>query len=317
MSGERAGPNEPTRYEHAAVLYSGIDEFSAALLPFVEEAVANDEPILVAVSAEKIARFRAELGDRAGRVRFAAMSEIGRNPARIIPIWRAFVAEHRESGKRLKGIGEPVWAERSPSELDECHVHELLLNIAFDDDPAFTLLCPYDVQVLGEDVVRDALRSHPHVLQDDVQVESPEYHEPAATGLPGKALTEPESILAELPFRDEDGIHAVRALVREHAEDHVGRARAADVSLVVHEIAVNSITHGAGHGSIRLWHDGPALVCEVRDSGSLTDPLVGRVQPTAEGDGGRGVWLAHQLADLTQVRSDESGTTVRAHFAAA
>ena len=63
------------------------------------------------------------------------MEVIGRNPARIIPAWRRFVADHAtEDGGGMRGIGEPIWAERALDELAECQLHEWLLNLAFAAD---------------------------------------------------------------------------------------------------------------------------------------------------------------------------------------
>ena len=44
----------------------------------------------------------------------------------------------------MRGIGEPIWAERSASELSECQLHESLINLAFADADDFRLICPYD-----------------------------------------------------------------------------------------------------------------------------------------------------------------------------
>jgi anti-sigma regulatory factor (Ser/Thr protein kinase) len=43
--------------------------------------------------------------------------------------------------------------------------------------------------------------------------------------------------------------------------------RAADLVLVAHELAANAVLHGAGHGQLRIWADGPAVHCEVTDDG--------------------------------------------------
>src|SRR2546421_585138 len=82
---------------------------------------------------------------RARVVEFADMAKVGRNPARIIPVWRQFVSERAAGGGRIRGIGEPVWAGRGPSELAEAQRHEALLNLAFAGTPGMWLLCPYDV----------------------------------------------------------------------------------------------------------------------------------------------------------------------------
>ncbi|HWG98689.1 MAG TPA: ATP-binding protein, partial [Pilimelia sp.] len=66
--------------------------------------------------------------------------------------------------------------------------------------------------------------------------------------------------------------------------------------------------------TIRLWRDGAALICEIRDAGYITDrPLLGRQRPTIDQTGGRGLWLANQLCDLVQIRSTTAGTIVRLH----
>jgi hypothetical protein len=65
---------------------------------------------------------------------------------------------------------------------------------------------------------------------------------------------------------------------------------------------------------LRLWEQDDRLVCEVQDAGRVEDPLVGRRPPSLGAVGGRGVWLAHQLCDLVQLRSGPAGTTVRLSF---
>jgi hypothetical protein len=151
-------------FRHEALLYAGEDGFIEATLPWIRDAVAAGEPILVVVSAARIARLREELGSEAERVTFADMADVGTNPARIIPAWRAFVDTHAGQGRRLRGIGEPIWAQRSPDELVECQRHEALLNLAFAGAEAFWLLCPYDVDALDSDVIEKAHRSHPTVV---------------------------------------------------------------------------------------------------------------------------------------------------------
>jgi anti-sigma regulatory factor (Ser/Thr protein kinase) len=81
-------------------------------------------------------------------------------------------------------------------------------------------------------------------------------------------------------------------------------------------VSTNSVQHGGGHGTLRLWIE-RGVVCEVRDGGRLSDPMLGRRRPGTEAAGGRGMWLANQLCDLVQVRSFPNGTVVRLHVRAA
>jgi hypothetical protein len=57
--------------------------------------------------------------------------------------------------------------------------------------------------------------------------------------------------------------------------------------------------------------EGDDIVVEVADAGVIEQPLVGRLRPTVEQEGGRGLWIANQLCDLVQVRSGAEGTVVR------
>lgn len=309
-------PGRQEAFRHEAFLYAGVADFLAGTVPFVRDALAADEPVLVVVDRAKIDLMRAELNGDAGGVRFADMAEVGRNPARIIPAWRQFLTEHAAGGRPVRGIGEPIWAGRSPAELVECQQHESLLNVAFAGTSAWRLLCPYDTEALGPAVIDEACRSHPFVLEGDCYRPSDSFVGHGSYHHLGDPLPEPAVPPAELRFGP-GLLHAVRELVRRHAAlCRLGAARTADLALAVNEIATNSLRHGGGGGVMRLWQEGSLLICEVRDRGRIDQPLVGRVRPTTERECGRGLWLANQLCDLVQIRSTSGGTVVRLHMSA-
>src|ERR1700758_2646445 len=145
--GPRAG------FSHEALLYAGDGEFASAVLSFVSRALAADEPILVAVRGERGAIVREALGDDVGRVMLLDVSELGRNPARLIPAWLRFVEEFGIDGRRVAVFGECIWPGRTRAELSECHRYEELLNIAFAGPRAWRLVCPYDVDALDDHVL--------------------------------------------------------------------------------------------------------------------------------------------------------------------
>ena len=302
-----------TTFRHEALLYDGEVGFLTGTLPFIREGVAAGEPVLVVVSAAKIGLLRAALGGDADRVAFADMADVGANPARIIPAWRDFVAV-TDGGRHARGIGEPIWAERTPAELVECQRHEALLNLAFAGVPAWWLLCPYDTGALGPDVLEEAERSHPYLSERGAARESAGYRgleqvaEPFAAPLP-----DPSSRPAELGFGS-GSLAGLRELVsRQAAAAGLDPSRTADLVLAVDEVATNSLRHGGGRGTLRVWREDGALVCEVRDAGRLQDPMAGRERPTPERDGGRGLWMVNQLCDLVQLRSFPDGAAVRMH----
>jgi anti-sigma regulatory factor (Ser/Thr protein kinase) len=299
-----------SQFRHAALFYRGLEEFTGTVAPFIREGLAASEPVLVAELPDRIDALEAELGPDATRVSFLDMAELGANPARIIPAWRGFVEQH--AGSAVRGVGEPVWAGRSPAELDECRLHESLLNVAFDDVVSdFRLLCPYDADALPGTVLVDAQRTHP-VAGPAPQLATYEGHA-HALGEFRRALPGPTGVLEQMEFGAED-LTGLRSVVHRLCElvrlpGHVVE----DLVLATHELASNSVIHGGGGGLLRGWREEEALVLEVSDDGVIADPLVGRAHPAPLSESGRGVWLANQLCDLVQVRSGGGGTSVRVY----
>lgn len=307
------GPGDSFRHE--ALLYQGEQGFVDAILPFVEDAVRADDAILVVVSARKIALLREALGADADRVEFADMEAVGRNPARIIPVWREFVQHHMAEGRMVRGIGEPIYPDRRDAELAECHHHESLLNLAFDDAPAWHLVCPYDVDALPAAVIDEAHRNHPYIRDQRSHWPSEHYVQAIERRVPFEGPLTPVPVDAPGVSFGGGGLDALRGFVySEAAAARLPSVRADDLVLAVNEVATNSLRHGGGEGMLRLWADADALVSEIRDGGRFAQPMAGRVRPTTERMGGRGLWLVNQLCDLVQIRSSAEGTVVRLHM---
>jgi anti-sigma regulatory factor (Ser/Thr protein kinase) len=303
-------------YRHEAFFYAGREQFLAGTLSFIREALAAKEPILVVLDSAKIDLLRHELGEDClhGQVLFADMAEVGANPARIIPAWEDFLDRHAAPGRQLWGIGEPIWAARTPAELAECQRHEALLNVVFSD-PDFSLLCPYDLDSLPPEVIEEARRNHPLLREGDLPIASIDYPGAAFLATPFAEPLPAPPIGASIIEFEAGTLRDVRVLVATHAA-RVGlsEGRAADLLLAVNEVATNSLLHGGGRGTVCLWRDSDALVCEVRDKGYIEDPLVGRRRPSSGSVGGHGLWLANQLCELVQVRTFLSGSAVRLHM---
>jgi anti-sigma regulatory factor (Ser/Thr protein kinase) len=289
-------------------------DFLAGTVPFVRGGVEAGEPVLVVESAAKIALLRAELGADAKFVYFADMADVGANPARIIPAWRDFVTKHGGAGRRPRGIGEPIWKGRGPAELIECQRHESLLNTAFAGGDPWWLLCPYDTEALDPSVIDEARRSHEFVTDGQTNRRSNDYRGLAESGAPFDApLPEPNSSVAELAFNG-GSLFAVRELVgRISSGAGLPASRIAHLVLAVNEVATNSLVHGGGKGTLRVWQDGAAVTCEIRDTGRFDSPLADRERPAAGAAGPRGLWLANQLCDLVQIRTFANATAVRLH----
>jgi anti-sigma regulatory factor (Ser/Thr protein kinase) len=294
---------DSTRFRHEALFYAGVEQFVRRTAQYVREALAAAEPVLVAVVESRAKLLREELAAKADAVQFLDMERIGRNPARIIPAWQDWVHQNPSRGRRFRGVSEPLWPGRSSAEIRECQKHEQLLATAFTGGPAWSLLCPYDLEALPVDVIAAAHRTHAGLAAGNVLVD------------PLPDLGPP---LIELRF-DLDTLTDLRTAVRgQAAELGLTDHRVSDFVLVADELAANSVRHGGGGGVLRLWRQGSSAICEVHDVGVITDPLVGRRRPDfANTVGGAGLWTANRLCDLLLIRSAEAfGTCVRAHFAA-
>lgn len=298
-------------FHHEAVFYEGDDQFVDQSLAFVREGLARSEPVLVMVGERKLGLLRDALASKAADVHLVNMEVVGRNPARIIPAWSRFVAENAGTAGSMRGIGEPIWADRTPSELSECQLHESLINLAFETADDFRLVCPYDLATLPEHVIAEARRSHPVLSFDGTENVSPDYCgiDQAAAGF-ATPLAEPpaeaEEITVTLP-----ALRAARRLVWRRAEEAGLGERAEDFMLAVNEVLSNSIQHTGEGGTLRLWLDDVGLVCEVRDHGHIAQPLIGRQEPAIGQIGGHGMWLVNLVCDLVQVRSSDQGSTIR------
>ena len=283
-------------------------------MPFLREAAAAGEPALVVVAAAKIAALQAELGGEADAIQFADMDEVGHNPARIIPAWQDFLTRHGGGGT-VRGVGEPIWAGRSPDELVECQRHEALLNVAFAGSGDWRLLCPYDVVSLPDEVIEEAQRSHPVIVEDGIGRASEVCRDLDDMAAPFDVPLPPAPGDARRVTFDRGDLSELRALVSAVAiAAGFSGAQVDGVVLAVHEIAANSVRHGGGGGVLQLWREGDTLICDVRDQGHFDEPLIGRVRPKRDSHGSRGVWMANQLCDLVQMRSFPDGNVVRLHI---
>jgi anti-sigma regulatory factor (Ser/Thr protein kinase) len=301
-------------FRHTALFYSGLDDYVRRTSAFLREGIAAGEPALVVIAPEKAALLRRELGADAAAVVFADMNEVGRNPARIIPAWQDFVDEHLTADRPVRGIGEPIWAERSEEELVECERHESLLNLAFAGSHHWHLLCPYDTDALPEPVLEEARRNHPQLIEAGTQQASAVCRDLEDIARPFDARLAPAPLTASSFHLKPGLLSELRRFVTLGSEREGLAGRTSSFALAVHELATNSLRHGGGNADVLLWGTTSSVICEVRDTGRIVDPLVGRVRPDNDREGGWGVWMANQLCDLVQVRVGPAGTVVRVHM---
>lgn len=297
-------------FTHAALLYRGGGDFGE-LGTILRRADGPEDALHVAVpdhTMELISEFwrRPPRGSR-----LVDMTELGRNPARIIAAGQSFEARH--PGQHVYCVWEPAWPARSQAELCEVARHEVLCNLAFGTRP-MTIFCLYDTERLSADVIANAELTHPVVISAGGRQLNPSYlgagRFPRGSDEP---LPPPADDASSVTFDGQLGP------VREFSAD---RARAAgleggrltDLVLAVSEIAANALGHADGGGVIRTWCTGKEILCQVEDRGYIADPLAGRYRQPADAQGGHGLWLVNRVCDLVERRSSPAGTVTRLHM---
>jgi anti-sigma regulatory factor (Ser/Thr protein kinase) len=299
--------------EHDALFYTDAASYRSGCLDFVRTGLEQDEPVLVAVPQPGLGLLRSALSEaESARVRTADMAQAGRNPGRIIgTVLTAFVREH--AGRRVRVIGEPIWAGRTEDEYPACAEHEALINVALGDAPAY-ILCPYDVRRLNRAWLTDATRTHPTLAADGERWASPAYTDPVALAAYFDQPPEPAPPEADvLVIGPTTGPSTARRFVHDYAQaTGMSEGRLRNLRTAVQELVVNTVVHAGGSGLLMIWTAGRQVVCQVQDGGRITDPLVGR-RPPAPPAVGHGLFTVHQVCDLVRVHRRRDGTLVRIH----
>lgn len=305
---------------HEALFYLDADEYVGGIESFLREGLELAEPVLVAVPGPHLEVLRSAMGSDAQRVRFVDMTKAGRNPGRIIPtVLYTFAQEH--SAGRVRIVGEPIWPGRTAAEYRAALQHEALINVALADQAA-TILCPYDRRGLDKVALADARRTHPILVDGDHRELSSDYSDPRAVADGSfKLLPEPPEWWGDmLVFSTRSDLRAIRQFVEGLAlRAGLRSQRVSDLCLAVNEVATNTLLHTDEPGILSIWQDSDTecLVCEISDSGQLTDRLVGRIPPAKSDAHGRGLLLVNTLCDLVELPTGRigTGTTLRLHMA--
>jgi anti-sigma regulatory factor (Ser/Thr protein kinase) len=312
-----AAADEPApgagRFVHDALLYGSEREYLDATVPFLSDSLAAGTPTLVAAPPRNAAWVTRALGPRAEKVQIVDMTIDGRNPSRIIPaVLRAFIDEH--AGQPFAIVAESVWTGRSAAEYPVCIQHEAMVNVMFEG-LAGTMLCPCD-RALEPETLRDLCRTHPMVIVNGERGPSRSYADPETVvrefnvPLPG-----PDPATPVLGFAVIDDLPRLREFVGRHAgAAGLVHDRSIDLQMAANEIATNTIRHAGGPGATRVWVENRHVVCEITDSGHITDPLAGRYAPPLTSEAGRGLLVINYLCDLVRIYSIPGHTTIRMYM---
>ncbi|MCV7394449.1 anti-sigma factor RsbA family regulatory protein [Mycobacterium paraseoulense] len=301
-------------FVHSALIYQSQQEYLDFVTRFVSEGQAMDEAVLVAVPSDKVALLHDALsvgGEAPDDLRLVDITEVARNPSRLLAMEGCFVDEHPD--RRVRIVSQLAWPGRTEEELVACVEHEALVNGAMDGYQV-TGLCLYDGSRLDDGVLADARATHPLLWSGDALRRSADYAPDAALQRCNRPLPGNPGAVTYTVRKSSD-LSPARSFAVNYA-GWVGLSQDGieDLQLVATELASNSLMYTDGACQLAFWRDDDYLVCEARDTGCFEDPLVGRMDPGPCGPASRGLYLVNAISDLVRTHTTASGTTIQAYL---
>lgn len=300
-----------TSLTHQAVVFTDDDELVDVIASVAGQALRRGSPVLTVLPGDLTDRVRERTGaDPAGlgALPFDSCYDAApRTMARFVDTVRGYLAD----GHRPTLVGNSMLVDRDPSDVLPWLHMESVLNDALIDADAHLVCCFPHVGL--DPWVSDAVWStHPSVIVGAAVLPSAGYLPPtqflaAHPEAAGSPLGRP---VAAMAF-DRATLRAARLLVTDHAaRAGLDTARIEDLTGAVNEATSNTVEHGPGVGTLRIWAGPGAVTCEVHDSGRIAAPYLGLLPPPTSAPRGRGLWLIRQLSD-TRLWNDDTGSTVR------
>ncbi|MEU8119643.1 sensor histidine kinase [Spirillospora sp. NPDC049024] len=310
-------------FTHRLLPFSGVEEYLGGAVPFLRAGLDAGDRVLAVCGTGREMLLRDALGPAAAGVEFTEPAAWYAHPSRTLADCLGDARETARRGRRLRLLGEPVWATRSPLEVVEWQRTEAVLNDAFRGTGA-AIMCPY-AATLPASVVAAGRRTHPETVRGARALPNPGFVSPTAycARCDGEPPPPPPDGADTLVIERPD-LYWLRAWVAECARHTPlpggDRQR---LLVAVTEVVTNAFRHGKPPVAVRLWADASpgaaALVCEVTDEGRWEpEGGFGLVPPRPDGGtpGGRfGLWAVRLLCSLVQIRTGENGTAVRLRLA--
>ena len=299
---------------HDAVFYGSDEEFLGIVAPFLDEGVAAGELTLAALGDEHAELMRSELAVPAG-VTFLPGSVRYDRPAATIKADHELYARHVAAGAESIRVVVEMPDAGVDASWDGRARYEAAVNRAFESFPLWGL-CAYDLRTTPPDVVDDVERTHPFITTaESCHLENHRYEDPA-TFLANRPRADPDPLEGRPPTLEL--VQPTPAVARHAVSEMSGRTSLAsgeadDLIVAVSEVVTNAILHGRSPATVRVWAAPDRMVVTIHDLGQgPSDPFVGLV-PTvrSDGEGGFGLWIAHQLCRRVTLDADDDGFTVR------
>jgi hypothetical protein len=176
---------------HFCALYSGPAERDRLLFPFLEEGLRHGDKCLCLIDDVEPTRVRDLAVGQPGPeyTRRSAQLDVERASDAYLRCGEfsvedmmSFLSESVDAAigddfDLLRGAGEMAWVLPGPPGWQDLFRYESALNDVVEQMPAI-LMCLYDLQKFGADMLVEVLRTHPKVLLDSTVIDNPHYVHP-------------------------------------------------------------------------------------------------------------------------------------------
>jgi anti-sigma regulatory factor (Ser/Thr protein kinase) len=305
------------RCRHDLGRFDSDEALIELVVPFLEEGVSAGDPTFLALDP-RLVKLIGAATDLSPVVMLPGADRYER-PASTLRYFRELLVEQVGTGadriliagalptQSLGGLGWDGWAR-----------YEATVNQAFAELPLWGL-CLYDTRLTSIEVLNDAVRTHPRLALGGGRYElNPDFVDPVAflharVASPSAAATAPPAARPDVVAVEPSPAEARRIVSRLAARSTVEAAEVAGLVTSVSEAVGNALLHGHPPHLLEGWVTPERVEVAVHDAGPGPDNPFAGLLPEREldGQGGLGLWIAHQLcAEVVLVRS-AAGFTIR------
>jgi anti-sigma regulatory factor (Ser/Thr protein kinase) len=310
----------PDDFAHTIAVIQSDASVRTHLVPEIRRSLQRGQHVLMVVS-ESVGRLvRSDLGSRVPGVEWGDPAAFYTRLGPAFERFRRYLAERHEAGQQVHVIAEPELADGAVADRTHAYLpYESICNETYAPYGS-PVTCIWNTGQHPAAVLEQARIVHGHELTAAGRVRNEAYQTPDEF-LTGRAQAPLEPVPAlvdhDVILHDLLDLRVLRRILatwttRHGFQDEV----AADVSVAVTEIATNALIHGGTPARARCWHAGDTLIVQLDDPGGRPlSPTAGYRRPAAtSAAGGRGLWLARQLADSVMTASAAGRTSVRLYF---
>jgi anti-sigma regulatory factor (Ser/Thr protein kinase) len=300
-------------FAHELVLHTTTAEMLEFVVAFAQDSVAADEPTLLAVRPETAAAVLDTVGPAPHLTVLPAIGQPGR-PASDLRATDALLTDYLAKAPTVRILNQEPTVPAS--HWHEWRRLEAVVNLALARHSAWAV-CVYDRHALTAERADDLCATHPLLWSAGQHRTNAGYQDPAE--FISKHMDAPpdpvEHTAPAVELIDPSPAAARATITRFTQHSELPGAEIEGLILATSEAVANAIVHGRPPVVLRLWTQPGRLTTTVTDTGhGPTDPFAGLLpadQPDRQPGGlGLGLWISHQLVDITH-RRHPGGYTIR------